>query len=77
MKVDSWFHSSFQNGSSVTYLRKYANCLEDQYRILDFLYNSFNHLCSNGKYTASLKSSKKEERNLTWKTRNENFKSRK
>lgn len=44
MKVDSWFLSSFQNGSSVTYMRKYANCLKDQYRILDFLCNCFNHL---------------------------------
>lgn len=58
VKVDSWFHSNFQKGSRVTYLRKYKNCLKDQYRILDVLYNFFNHLRSNDKYTASLKSGK-------------------
>lgn len=44
VKVDSWFHISFQNGSSLTYMWQYADCLKDQYRNLYFLYNCFNHL---------------------------------
>lgn len=44
VEVGSWFHISFQNGSSVTYMSKYADCLTDQYRNLYFLYNSFNYV---------------------------------